>query len=817
MPSALLTLYRSLARHKLYALLSIGGLALGIAVFLVLFLYVRFERSYDQALPGHDKVWVVTNAWHIPGAPDTPYPATMGGLLDQLKGDYPQVAGTRFWSKGASVLHGASATSETLALVDPNYFSFFPFAVQSGDAAATLRDPNGLIITDKIARKYFGTSAPVGQTMTMTVDGTAHNYRIGAVIADSPPNMTFAADMYAPLVPARISQDDLRFFNHWGSASLTTFLRFDNAAEAQALQAQMDGFTDRHGRTDQGPDLHKTLTVAFEPLAQVHLADPADRAVIGTLGIVGLLTLLIAIVNYINLATARAGLRAREVAVRKVLGGTRRALIRQFVGEAVATAAVAALIGLALAELALPFVNSIGGLSLSIDYWGAHSVLPPLLLLVVLVGVAAGAYPAFVLSQYRPAAVLASARAPGGGRAGARLRQALVILQFAIAIAFIIGTGVLVAQTRHLRTADLGFRRDGIVVVKSFDNSALDEAQRLELLADFAHLPHVTGVTWANDAPGVEDTTNADTLRTPGMTGPLPSIQWVDVGPHFFDVYGARLLAGRLFDDSHPGDDMAGVAPQHRGDTTHGVIVNLNAATKLGFRHAADAIGKIVQDGDGNGGWRSYRVVGVVDNVRFRTPHEPVRGTLYYYYSKADNWPPIAAVRFTGTNAKAFQAQLAAAWKRVAPQVPFEAESVDQNLYDMYYKPDAQRSHLFTIGAVLAVLIGCIGLYGLASFDTARRVKEIGIRKTLGASTRDVLRLLIGQFLRPVLIANLVAWPLAFFAMRKWLSSFDDRSALSPLFFVGATAVALAIACITVFSQAWRVARAEPARALRYE
>jgi putative ABC transport system permease protein len=202
--------------------------------------------------------------------------------------------------------------------------------------------------------------------------------------------------------------------------------------------------------------------------------------------------------------------------------------------------------------------------------------------------------------------------------------------------------------------------------------------------------------------------------------------------------------------------------------------------------------------------------------MRFRSPRDPVRPTIYYYY-RYDMWPPIAAVRYQNANPRLLKSQLETAWKQIAPQVPFAADTVDQRLYDQFYKSDDQRSHLFTIGAVLAVLIGCIGLYGLASFDTARRVKEIGIRKTLGASTRDVLKLLIGQFLKPVLIANLIAWPLAFFAMRKWLSGFDDRIALSPLFFLGATLLALAIACATVFSQAWRVARAEPARALRYE
>jgi putative ABC transport system permease protein len=825
MPSALLTLYRSLTRHKLYALLSIGGLALGIAVFLVLLLYVQFERSYDKVLPGHDKVWVVTSTWHVPGIPETPYFESMGGLITQLQGDFPQVVGTRFWSDDAAVLRGDNSTKESVARVDANFFDFFPFSVEAGDPKAALKDPNGLIITDKIARKYFGTSSSIGQQMSLNIGGTTRLYHVLAVLKDMPKDMTYTADLYVPLVVARLSKDEAQFFSHWGSSQLQTFVRFDSPEQAAALARQMPSFVDRHGATDQGPDLHKTLTVGFMPLGDVHLADPADRAVIATLGIVGVLTLLIAIVNYINLATARAGLRAREVAVRKVLGGTRRSLIRQFVGEAIATAAIAALIGLALAEIALPFVNSVGGLTLSIDYWGMHSILPPLVLLIVLIGIAAGAYPAFVLSQYRPAAVLASARAPGGGRAGARLRQGLVIFQFAIAIAFIIGTGVLVAQTQHLRSADLGFGRDGIITVRSFEDDALDEAQRAEILAAFANLPGVTGVARGDSAPGDNGTTNSNTVSLPGQAaGPKPSLTLVDVGPNYFNVYGAHLLAGRLFDTAHALDDRTDVPPAELGATPHNAVLNLSAIKQLGFASPQAAIGKLMIDGSGGGnGARSVfglngmsRIVGVIGDMRFRSPHDPVRPTIYYFF-RHDPWPPIAAVRYHGANPKVLMRQLEAAWKQVAPEVPFAGDTVDQRLYDQYYKPDTQRSHLFTIGAVLAVLIGCIGLYGLASFDTARRVKEIGIRKTLGASTRDVLRLLIGQFLRPVLIANLIAWPLAFFAMRKWLSSFDDRIALSPLFFIGATLIALTIACLTVFSQAWRVARAEPARALRYE
>ncbi|HEX7657255.1 MAG TPA: FtsX-like permease family protein, partial [Sphingomonas sp.] len=597
------------------------------------------------------------------------------------------------------------------------------------------------------------------------------------------------------------------WWDHWGSGSLITFLRFRDADAARAFDAALPGFLDRHAFPPG--DLKKgTYFQNITPLPALHLASPSDRAIVVTLAIVGLLTLLIAVVNYVNLATARAGLRAREVALRKVLGGTRASIMAQFLGEAVATVALAALIGLALAEAALPLVNAAGGTALSIEYVGRDGVLMPLAVTVIVVGLLAGTYPALVLSGFRPTGVLASARAPGGGRTGARVRRGLVVVQFAIAIAFAIGTAVMFAQVAHLRSADLGFRRDGLIVVRSFPYGALDQGTKDNLIRAFRATPGVVDATVGQYAPGDQMTTNAENYWLPNAPAAQHSLLTVPIAPDYFQTYGARLLAGRFLNVRYGGDDLAGWKESAAAPLD--VIVNETALRELGIADPDSAIGQVLADP------RPFRIVGVVADLHFLSPREPVSGTLYMLDTRRFS-SGIAAVRYAGVDAATITARLEAAWKRVAPTVPFDARTVEQNLWENYYQQDARRARLFTIGAVLAVLIGCIGLYGLASFDTARRVKEIGIRKTLGASTSDVLKLLIAQFLKPVVIANLLAWPLAYFAMRKWLSNFDDRIALSPLFFIGATVLALAIACLTVFSQAWRVARAEPARALRYE
>lgn len=807
--SALLTLYRSLTRHRLHAALSIGGLALGIAVFLVLFLFVQNERGYDRSLPGSENIYVMETRYSLPGVPDTPFIETMGNLIDQMKADFDGLEGTRYKTKGIAVQQGDISTGEDMTLVDASYFDLFPWPAAQGNPGEAIQDPDTLVITQQMADKYFPSRDAMGRELTLVIDNVPYSFRIGAVIKDRPANTTFHEPIIAKFVPERYANSN---YDSWGSQTLNTFIRLPNAAAAQVLAAQLPAFIDRNSGPDISPKMSTYLTIRPLPLHDVHLMSPSDRTVVTTLGLVGFLTLLIALINYVNLATARAGLRAREVAVRKVLGGTKQALIQQFLAEAIATVAFAALVGLALAELALPFVNSLSGTDLQLIYWGAGTILPPLLLLVIIVGLLAGLYPAFILSQFRPAAVLASARAPGGGKSGQLLRRILVVLQFSIAIAFMIGTVVLFAQTRHLQKADLGFDRQNMVLVQSFNTLEPDDPRRNQLLAALQSIAGVKSVTQSTDAPGESWETTSINMKRLGTESPEPSVTLVRTGPGYFDAYQTKMIAGRDFSSQYALDDTDDVDFNDGSGIIYNAVLSRAGARDLGFTSPQAAIDQLVRVGDSF----SLRIVGVSEDMRFRSPREELRPTLYYYQSE-NVGQSMAALRFRDRDASAIVGDVEAAWKRIIPDVPFRAETVDQSLFDSYYEEDVQRSRLFTIGAVLAVLIGCIGLYGLASFDTARRIKEIGIRKTLGASTRDILVLLIGQFLRPVLLANLIAWPLAWFAMRQWLSGFDDRIALSPWFFLAASVLATLIALITIIGQSWRVSRAPPAKALRYE
>lgn len=795
---ALLSLYRSLVRHKLYAALNIGGLAVGIAVFLVLGLYVRFETGYEKWLPGHDKLYLVEEYWNMPGSPADGYSTgTMGGLIDQLREDFPDTVGTRIQVMDVSVVRGNAATKETLGYADPNFLDIIRLPIVAGDAARALQAPDNVLISETIAKRYFPKGNPIGQAMTLTIIGKTARYRIAGIFRDLPPDTELP---YSMLVKTPTPHPD-PMWNHWGSERVWTILRFDTQQDVARLQAKMRAFVDRRAK-EQGPSA-KLLSLRINPLSAIHLqSSPGRRMTVVTLGIVGLLTLLIAIVNYVNLATARGGLRAREVAMRKVLGANRTALIRQFLGEAILIAAFAALGGLILAELGLPLINAAGGLKLSLDY---AMVLPGLVVLALVVGGLAGLYPALMLSRFPAAAVLASSRSPGGGRAGARVREILVVFQFALAIAFMIGTVVLIAQTRHVRKTDVGFRRDGLVTVSSTSDRAVTEPQLTAFLARAASLPGVRSVTTSDSSPG-SSSFNSDNYAVPGKPEPGASLQAIITSPNFYPTFGIKLIAGRLPDDAHRADDARNADDAAR--KVPNVVINRKGAEVLGFDSPEAAIGKTV------GRSNPRTIIGVVENARFFSPRDPVNPTMYYYHSRFSTIPRTT-LRVEGDPRETIAA-LRSIWRQTAPQVPFEAQTANQNMEE-YYKADDRATRLFGIGAGLAVLIGCVGLWGLASFNTQRRVKEIGIRKTLGASATDIVKLLVGQFLRPVLIANLVAWPLAFIAMRTWLAGFDDRVALSPLYFAAATALALTIAVLTVLGQSLKASRAAPAWALRHD
>ncbi len=794
-------LYRSLSYHLFYTFLNVGSLSIGIAAALVIGIYIRHETSFERWLPGHEEIYLIQTSWDQPGSPyDGIDSATMGGLLDLLKAEFPGITGTRIqYTQGAgTVLRGGIGLSENVSRVDAGFFDVFELPLIAGNAQDALAEPENVAISAGTAQKYFGDLSPLGQSMTITLYNQTRPYRVAAVFEDLPRTTDFQFSMLVRL-PEKIHDPA---WNFWGASNVLTFVRFPEADAAKAFALRLPDFVARRAQSDLGPDTPR-LGLSLLPIDDLHLNPVGDeggspRSTVITLGLVGALILAIAIFNYVNLATARAGLRAREVAMRKVLGADRRALLIQFLAEAVAIALLSALAGLVLAIPMLQFLNAATGLLLSFPYL---AILPATLALAILVGIASGFYPAIVLARLPAAGTLASAHTPGGGRTGARLREALVIFQFTIAVVLLTGTIVAAAQMRHMRNTDPGYDREQLLVVESFADPALDDSQRTRLVENVRKLPQVLAHTTADNAPG-SGLDSADNFPVAGSNGNGVSMRRISIGPNFFQTYGTRLIAGRQFNDRFGADDSAGLD----WSTPRNIIISRRALRAMGFVSPQAAIGKTI------GGAAPRTIIGVAADMQFFSSRLTLGPTYYLYFSEMPP-NPLLALRYNGAESD-IAAVIAERWQQTAPQVPYQASTAEQRLRS-YYDADTRTFKMLGVTSGLAIFIASIGLWGLASFTTARRMREIGIRKTLGATSGDITQLLVGQFLRPVIVSNLIAWPISYILLRQWLSGFADPIALSPTHFMASSVIIICVAILTISFQSSRASRTNIANILK--
>lgn len=803
--SALLAFFRSFRRHPLYALLNILGLSFGIAVFITLSLLYRFETSYESWSPERQHIYAMGVRMHVPGIPDNLELKTMGGLLNEIQANYPHIEGTRAYADYFIVHHGVEVTAEHMQVVDANFLTFFRTPMLRGDTTTALTEPSAVVLSASIARKYFGTIDVVGRTMLLSDAEGLKTYKVKGVMADLPKNSDMRLDMLRLLTPqyTAIYSD---IWHAWGTILLKTYLKFRSPADAAAFSVQIPAFTDRQAAARFGPDVsaHKVLELEIVPLADQHLINPKLKAAIMSLGLVGILTLVLALINYVNLATARAGLRAREVAVRKTLGVSPLALRLQFLLEAIPTLTLSFIIALSTVELSLPLINATGGLSLVLDYRADAEWLLSLFGFVILAGLIVGLYPAFVLSAFKPAQVLASSRMPGGGRMASGVRTGLAMLQFTIVVvAFVLMAGFTL-QIRHIQIADLGFRRDNLLITGGMANPVVTPAQREAFLAAARSLPAISYASYANSVPGLPNSNYGQIVR-PGQSDNMalaPKVNIITIGPDYFQMLGTRLFAGRLFNAQYSGDDFS------IGNEAN-IIISPITMRAMGFATPAAAVGQTARMGE-----MPVRIIGVVDDVRFENPNQAIPARVYLCDLHAGYG--FGMVRYQGMTEPEMKEILVKLWRQINPAVPLDTVSAITNL-DTYYRPERDRSHLFNIGVGMAAVIGCIGLYGMAAFNTGRRVHEIGMRKVLGASRWQIVRLLLVQFLRPVAIASLIAWPLAWIILQRWLSQFDDVIAMPLWVFPLASVAALLIALVTVASVAFAAASTEPGRALRQD
>jgi putative ABC transport system permease protein len=804
--NCLVAALRNLARNKLYAVINIVGLSTGFAAAIFIALFVRAEFSYEDFLPNFERTYLATEIISVPGAKPLVVSYTPAELAGWLKLDFPSVdAVTRLQPERTSLRHADIEANEQIYWADPNFFDVVSLPVAAGDIKTALQQPDGVVLTRTIARKYFGRDDAVGETIEF---GRKHAMRVTAVVDDLPSNTHLEMQIFASgrasfssLAAADAKPPPLSTGNN--EARTKTYFRLAPGASPTELQRALPAFISRHARIEGIFNLEFPIL----PIAEVHLRPEASMgsvddtkpsgnlATIYAISAVGVLIMLVASINFVNLMTARATRRAVEVGVRKTAGATRHDLVVQFIGESILYALLAMLLAMMLVELLLPIFNAVFDRAIDFDYWRRPALLVALTSLTLAIGVLAGSYPAFILSSFSPAQVLKSTvlRAAGSGR----IRQSLVGCQFAVLIGLILVTALIYKQTQYAAHEGLRLDDDLILVIETSCRDALKEA--------IAALPGVLGAACSYSTPTVP-AFNQSYFKPAGREHIFA--WYTSVDPGFFELYGLRPQAGRFFSEQR-GTDQA--AQDNSSDRPDAVVVNETFVSKLGVASPQAAIGQTLQSQ--LCGARTCEIVGVVPDYAEASVREVIPPTIYRFNPHEYR---LLSVKLRGQNLPENLRAIDQLWKQLGDPKPIYRVFVNQRVQQLYLDITRQ-SQLFSAFAIIALCIACLGLFGLSAFTAERRTKEIGIRKAMGASTGDVMRLLLWQFSKPVLWANLIAWPVSAFIMNRWLQGFAYHIDLAPWLFFASTALALVIALATVSVHCYLVARAKPIHALRYE
>jgi len=811
---------RNLVSHKLYSTINILGLAIGLACVILISVFVRYETSYDKHWAKADQIYRVARTFKRMGGNDDLLLATNAPQTGPLlKADFPELEQViRIW--GFRLLLGRDdiAFYETgIKFTDPEIFEVFDIPLIQGDPATALSQPFSIILGESAARKYFGDEDPMGQTLTLE---NRMPVKVTGIMEDLPDNTHLRMDMLASLSSMAVAFGD-SFLENWGSNNFHTYVLTPQGYNIANLEAQIPDFLTRH----IAEDANDWTEFPIQKLTDIHLTSNRDNEQqangsetgVYTFSAIAFFLLLIACFNFMNLSTARSAQRAREVGMRKVMGADRKQLIGQFLGESVLLSLLAMILAVAMVELALPWFNSFVGMDLAFDYLGNPGLLALLVALALLVGFFAGSYPAFYLSAFRPATVLRGDLTRGSK--GALFRKVLVTAQFAISIALVIATGVVLAQMKYASELDLGLDKEQVIVLQGAPSTGFGSSYHT-MKQEFLNQPSIISVSGANLMPS-DQNTNAMGIRAEESDPEGRGMPFLNVDFDFFKTFGIKVIAGRSFSKER-GTDLIIQPTDETPKTSASFMLNKLAARQLGWT-PEQALGKWFEVSTGDRFEQSVRgpIIGVVDDVYFSSIREAIKPVFYqvmepsYEGAMIPNYGKMA-IKFKAGSVNEVLELIDTTWKANLPAVPINRSFTDDN-FAALYQTEQQQGHLFTIFALLAIFIACLGLYGLAAFTTEQRTKEIGIRKVMGGSVKDIVLLLTRDFSKQVLLANLFAWPVAWFLMNRWLETFAYRIDLGLLPFVFAALMALVIAWLTVGGLAARAAWSKPALALRYE
>jgi len=784
--------WRNLWKQRFFSLINIMGLAVGMSGCFLIYLYVHFETHYDAFNTKADRIYRVVTDIKTP-SDLLQWNATSAPVAINMQKDFPEVEATvRVSNQSFLVRKGNEKFQEKNSfMADSTLFKIFDFPLIYGDKNTALKEPMSVVFSQTAAKKYFGNTNPIGQNVLLT--GDQINATVTGVMKDAPENSQIKADMIVSMSSQqkiyKQSQDSL-----WGGLNVVSFLLLKPGANAKALEAKFPAFIKLHDGKEMKAKNVK-LSFFLESLKDIYLYSKRDDSKIGHItnvyifSIIAAFLLLIACINFINLTTARSVERAKEVGIRKVSGAGKMQLAKQFIGESMVTCLLSFIVAVILCTLLLPLFNILAEKQLSTPFFQHPLYLISLLLVSVSIGFIAGIYPAIVLSSFQPVVVLKGTFKTS--TKGVLLRKWLVVFQFTISIILIIGTITVNTQLNFMRSQDLGFNKNQTIIIETNFDKNKDAFKE-----SLATVSNVLSTTFSSSVPGSEGATAYSKVE--GKTGDMliTNLDCVFVDFDFINQYKMKIVAGR------------GFSKEFGTDTTKALVVNEAAVKALGYSSPSQIIGK---NFDQYG--RTGKIIGVVKDFHYQGLQATIKPMSLRIELHFNN---IISIKTATQNLPATIAAIQSKWNRIIPNRPFEYTFLDEK-FDKQYRSEDRFKSLFFYFAALAIFISCLGLLGLASYSTFQRTKEIGVRKVLGASIYNILNLLSVDFLKLVLIAFIIACPIAWFFMEKWLVDFAYRTTISWWMFVFAGLTAAVVALLTVSFQAVKAALANPVKSLRSE
>jgi len=792
--------YRNIKKHMGYSLINVAGLAIGMACCILILLFVFDELSYDKFHENHDRIIRVTRKWfNEDGVVNLHLGHVAPPVAPLLKNDFPEIIhAVRIIGIGGLLVGNDSAFYEETRFffAEEDIFKVFTFDMIAGDPETALRDPFSVVITDEMAERYFGTEDPIGKSLTIQASSQKADMKVTGVIKPLPHNSHFHTDFLGSFKTYEAVVGD-RELQSWASNNYATYLLLPEDYDINRLKSQLDPFIDRH--MSEGRSARTKLEL--QPLTDIHLYSHLDSEIeansdityVYVFSIIALFVLLIACVNFMNLATARSAGRAKEVGLRKVIGAQRPQLIRQFLSESIITAVISLLIALGIVLLVLPKFNQFVGRDLFLNISENISLFFFLFFIAIFVGLVSGIYPAVFLSAFKPVRVLKGNL--DAGRKGLSFRTVLVVFQFATSIILIICVGIVSSQLDYMQSRNLGFDEEHVVVLPSSPAIIFRlEGFKTRLLQN----PNILSVSAAKRVPSgrLLDSSGARVLSGETSQPINFRIAQLMVDYDYIPTFKMEMAAGRNFSR-----DMG-------TDPDQAFILNEAAVKRIGWKSAEEAIGKGFGYGQRNG-----QITGVVKDFHFESLHQEI-SPIVMFLSKTDL--AQISIRIGPENIPQTMAFLKDIWAELRPNYPFSYYFIDEN-FDQLYRSEENLQRIFSYFAFLSVLIGCLGLFGLASYSAERRTKEIGIRKVLGASATGLAILLSKELTKWILLANVIAWPAAYLIMSRWLQNFAYRSGIAFGTFLIAGGIAWVIAFLTVSYQAIKASLADPIAALKYE